>query len=103
MFGGRYFVEENLINPVSKSLQTRLVSLPFEFFHRYVEPEKLTHLQTYKQTGRFTVAHSYIRSFYNSSRVFQNIYVEDEDEQGLLSFPFYWLRELKLRMYLLSK
>ena len=103
MFGGKYYLEENLINPSTKSLQSKLVPLVYEKFHKYLEPEKENHYRIYHTNTHHIVAHSYVRSLYNSSRVFQNVFVEDENFHPLYLAPFKRLQEWKLKFYFLSK
>ena len=103
MFAGKYYLEENLINPFSKSIQSRLVSLEYDIFHKFVKPETENHYRRHYPKSAHVVCHSYIRSLTNKKRVFQNIFVEDINHYNFLKYPFAYMREWKLKFYFLSK
>lgn len=103
MFGGKYYLEENIINPFTKSLQSRLVSLDYEQFHKYVDPKVEDHYRRYFPRADHTIANCYIRELDGRPKVFQNIFIEDDFTPTNFSKVRSFFRELRLKLFYLFK
>jgi hypothetical protein len=103
IFGGKYYLEENIINPYTKSFQSRLVSLDYENFHKFVDTKVEEHYKKYFPRADHTIAHCYMRNLYDRSKVIQNIFVEDDFKPDNISTAKSWFRVWRLKFYYLFK